>query len=116
MDNQGHVYHGTTLTLLDEARTQWFSDVLGSDLPDSYVVARVEIDYVSQLVHADLSVLVELAVERIGTTSITLREKIRSKRTRTLVSEAVTTAVLWDRTQSRPRHITNDERERLRSI
>nr|WP_308252547.1 hotdog domain-containing protein [Rhodococcus qingshengii] len=113
LDNQGHVYHGTTLTLLDEARTQWFSRIVGGTRPESYVVARIEIDYRSQLVHDDLCVVVDIVVVRVGTTSIALRETMHSKRSGSLIAEALTTVVLWHRDEARPRRITDEESERL---
>ena len=75
LDAFGHVYHADYLTFLDELRTAWFDDVLRLDDPGSYVVARVEIDYVSSLTAADTSVTGSVGVERTGTSSLTLRER-----------------------------------------
>ncbi|MBY4213366.1 thioesterase family protein [Rhodococcus fascians] len=115
LDHQGHVYHGTMLALLDEARTQWFAGVLRDSGPDSYVVARIEIDYRNQLVRGDNSVVVGFEVLRIGKTSITLGEQMRSSASGSLITESVTTAVLWDRTTSAPRAITAEERSLIHS-
>jgi acyl-CoA thioester hydrolase len=76
LDAFGHVYHAEYLTLLDELRTAWFGDVLGLDDPQSYVVVRVEIDYVSSLTGDDGSVRGQFAVESAGTTSLTVRESL----------------------------------------
>lgn len=76
LDAFGHVYHAEYLTLLDELRTAWFGDVLGLDDPQSYVVVRVEIDYVSSLTGDDRSVRGQFAVESAGTTSLTVRESL----------------------------------------
>jgi acyl-CoA thioester hydrolase len=78
LDAFGHVYHAEYLTLLDELRTAWFGDVLGLGDPQSYVVVRAEIDYVSSLTGDDGSVRGEFAVEAAGTTSVTVRESLRA--------------------------------------
>src|SRR3954447_9481662 len=72
----GHVYHAEYLTLLDEARTRWFREAVAFDDPGAYVVARIEIDYVSSLVLTDAEVLAAFAVERVGATSVTLAETL----------------------------------------
>ena len=78
LDAFGHVYHAEYLTFLDELRTGWFGTVLGLDDPQSYIVARVEIDYVSSLTPDDAAVHGAFAVERAGSTSVTVRESLRA--------------------------------------
>ena len=78
LDAFGHVYHAEYLTLLDELRTTWFGSVLGLAHPQSYVVVRVEIDYVSSLTATDAAVHGAFEVERAGTTSLTVRESLRA--------------------------------------
>lgn len=78
LDAFGHVYHAEYLTLLDDARTRWFRDALALDEPGAYVVARVEIDYVSSVVLEDEEVGVSFVVERVGTSSLTLRETMHA--------------------------------------
>jgi acyl-CoA thioester hydrolase len=78
LDAFGHVYHAEYLTLLDELRTDWFGSTLGLEHPQSYVVARVEIDFVSSLTAGDVAVHGAFAVERVGTTSLTVRESLRA--------------------------------------
>ncbi len=111
LDHQGHVYHATVLTLLDEARTIWLASALGVEAPDSYVVARVEVDYVGEIRHEDARVVVGLGVTRVGRTSLTTREVARTPDGREVVRAAVV-AVLWDRARGRPRPLTDDERAR----
>lgn len=112
LDHLGHVYHGTMLTLLDEARTRWFAAQFGVDSSDSYVVARIEIDFLGETRIESGHVSVEFIVERVGTTSITSREVARTA-DGTAVAEAVVTAVLWDAAARRPRPITPKERDRM---
>jgi acyl-CoA thioester hydrolase len=111
VDAFGHVYHAEYLTLLDEARTRWFRDGLGLDNPNDYVLARVEIDYVSSVVLADGSVAVGFEVERIGRTSLTLRETMRAYDGRVVARSRVVT-VLRDVEAGTSRSLTAAERER----
>jgi acyl-CoA thioester hydrolase len=79
VDSFGHVYHAEFLTLLDEARSRFFADVLGLSDPTSYVLAHVEIAYLSSVVLADGAVRGSFEVDRVGTTSLTLRETLRAR-------------------------------------
>ena len=65
-DAFGHVYHAEYLTLLDEARTGWFAALLGVDDPSGYVVAHLEIDYLSSLTRDEDAVRGEFSLERVG--------------------------------------------------
>ena len=111
LDAFGHVYHAEYLTLLDEARTGWFADALGSEDPQGYVVAHLEIDYLSSLRGEDDAVRAEHGVERVGTTSLTLRETMYARDGR-VVARSRTVAVLRDPATGRPRAVTDVERER----
>ena len=115
LDHQGHVYHATVLTLLDEARTSWLDNTIGVASPDSYVVARIEIDYVGEIRIEQGDIEVAFSVERIGNTSITLAEVILGPAGEEIV-RAVVTAVFWDRELRRPRAIEPAERERLEAL
>ncbi|MGV0742239.1 acyl-CoA thioesterase [Mycolicibacterium sp. XJ870] len=113
LDHQGHVYHATVLTLLDEARTQWISKTLLSELPDSYVVARIELDYRAELRKEDEAVSVTFGVHRVGNTSLTLIELVKSQTSDALIAEATTTIVMWDRSARAPRPLSSAERLRI---
>ena len=109
LDAFGHLYHAEYLTLLDELRTDWLGRALRIAEPQSYVVARVEIDYVSSVTGDDTEVSAEFSVERAGTTSLTLREVLLAgdrevARTRVVV-------VLRDPATGTPRPLTAQERE-----
>ena len=112
LDAFGHVYHADYLTFLDELRTAWFGGALRLDDPGSYVVARVEIDYVSSLTAADAHVTGSFAVERTGTSSLTLRERLLAADGRE-VARARVVVVLRDRATGASRPLT--ERERAES-
>jgi acyl-CoA thioester hydrolase len=111
LDAFGHVYHGEYLTLLDEARSRWFGSVLGIADPEVYVVAHLEIDYVSRLAIEDREVRVACTLQKVGTTSLTLAEVMRAGGGRE-VARSRTVAVLWDRAGARPRPLADDVRQR----
>jgi acyl-CoA thioester hydrolase len=111
VDAFGHVYHAEFLTLLDEARTRWFGQAMGMENPSDYVLARVEIDYVSSIVLADGAVSASFEVERVGTSSLTLREAMRTRSGR-VVSRGRAVTVLRDVEAGTSRPLTEDERRR----
>jgi len=118
LDLFGHVYHGEYLTLLDEARMSWLGGAAGGPAledPETYVVARLEIDFVSSLTRADGEVGVGFALERVGRTSLTLRETMRGGDGRE-VARVRTVIVLWDREQASSRALTDDERGRAEAL
>ena len=75
-------------TYLEEARDGWLEQALGGDgsLWD-YVLARVAIDFRSEVGLGEKAVLARVSLARIGRSSLTLREEIR-KLDGTLAAEA----------------------------
>ena len=73
-DALGHVNHAVFLTYLEEGRDAFLKQTLGGE-PD-YVMARIEVDFRAEVRHPQRRVTVRLAVERLGTTSLTTRETI----------------------------------------
>ena len=74
VDALGHVNHAVFLTYFEEGRDAFFKQTLGGE-PD-YVVARLEVDLRAEVRYPERRVTVRLAVERLGTTSLTTRETI----------------------------------------
>jgi acyl-CoA thioester hydrolase len=109
LDAFGHVYHAEYLTLLDEARTRWLGEAVQLEDPGSYVVARLEIDYVSSLTLADEAVRVDVEVLRVGTTSLTLRETMHPRDGR-VVTRDQAVVVLRDRATGGSRPLSDAER------
>lgn len=112
VDAFGHVYHAEYLTLLDEARTRWFREVVAFDEPGAYVVARVEIDYLSSLVLDDAEAVATFAVERVGTSSVTLAETLSAPDGR-VAARVRSVTVRRDLAAGRSRTLTDAERDRL---
>ena len=91
-DALGHVNNAVYLTYLEEARDAFYLRVMGDPI---YVVVRLEIDFRAEVRHADRIVRVEIAVERLGTTSLTTREVLRTADGE-VAAEARVTTVRWD--------------------
>jgi acyl-CoA thioester hydrolase len=111
LDHQAHVYHGVMLTLLDEGRVRFLTSLGVADAA-SYVVVRVELDYLAETVLSDGPLQIEFAVEHAGTTSLRTQEKVRASHGQ-LLATAVVTCVLWDAALRQPRALTAEERERV---
>jgi acyl-CoA thioester hydrolase len=109
-DALGHVNHVVFLTYLEEARDAFYAQVLGAD--PIYVVVRLEVDLRAEVRHGDRQVVVQIRVERLGTTSLTTRETIRT-RAGHLVAEARVVTVRWDPVTRQPVPFSAAERERL---
>lgn len=111
LDLLGHVYQAVYATLLDEARSQWVAERLPHYTGD-YVLARLEIDYVRELRLEDSPVTVGVAVERLGTKSVTFAERVTAASGFT-AANARSTIVMWDAATRAARAITDAERKAL---
>ena len=92
VDALDHVNHAIFLTYLEEGRDAFFSAALGDPV---YVVARLEIDLRAEVRYDDRRVTVRIEVERLGTTSLTTREVLRTADGE-VAAEARVTTVRWD--------------------
>jgi acyl-CoA thioester hydrolase len=115
MDAYGHVNNGVYLNFLEEARDRWVQEVLGgvADTWD-FVLARVAVDFRSELKQDDGEIVVRCRLDSIGRSSIGTREEIR-KADGTLAAEATSVIVPRDPTTGRSRPLTDDERRMLES-
>ena len=109
-DGLGHVNHAVFLTYLEEGRDAFYTQTLGRD--PHYVVVRVEIDLRAEVRYTDKRLQVRIEVERVGTTSLTTRETIRTPAGLT-AAEARVVTVLWDADARKPVPFAADERARL---
>jgi acyl-CoA thioester hydrolase len=108
-DALGHVNNAVYLTYLEEARDAFYLRALGDPI---YVVVRLEIDFRAEVRHADRSVSVEIAVERLGTTSLATRETLRTADGE-VAAEARVITVRWNQDRRAVVPFTEDERARL---
>lgn len=114
MDAYGHVNNAVYLNYLEEARDAWVQRVLGPVADDvwHFVLARVAIDYRSELTQSDREVVVRCGLESIGRSSIRTREEVR-KLDGALSAEAASVIVPRDPTSGRSRPLTEAERAAL---
>ncbi len=109
-DALGHVNHAVFLTYLEEGRDAFYAQVLGSD--PHYVVVRIEVDLRGEVFRDDRRLMVRVAVEKLGTTSLTTRETIITPAGETAADARVVT-VRWDPVNRKPIPFTEAERARL---
>ena len=111
VDAYEHVNNAVYATYLEECRDEWLERVLGK-LGDSwdFVLARVAIDFRRELRLDDDCVVVSCGLTRIGNSSVTLSEQIRTQ-DGDLSAEAEAVLVARDRELGRSRPLTAVERE-----
>jgi acyl-CoA thioester hydrolase len=113
VDAYRHVNNAVYLTYLEECRDEWLDGVLdaGENAWD-FVIARVAIDFRRELTLEDDEVVVRCELERIGTSSLTTREAIRTTGGE-LAAEAEAVLVARDPATGQSRPLTADERAAL---
>jgi acyl-CoA thioester hydrolase len=111
VDAYQHVNNAVYATYLEECRDEWVERALG-EVGDSWdlVLARVAIDFRRELRLGDEEVVVSCRLVRIGNSSLTLREEVRT-RDGELSAEAEAVLVARDRELGRSRPLTDAERE-----
>ena len=112
-DALGHVNHAVFLTYLEEGRDAFFVQTFGGE-PD-YVMARIEVDFRAEVRHPQRRVTVRLAVEHLGTTSLTTRETILTP-AQEIAAQARVVTVRWDRRARKPIPFSETERARLTAV
>jgi len=110
LDSLGHVNNAVYLTYLEEVRDEWLQHTVGGGW--EYLLARIAIDYRSELTQADDIVLARIGVLAVGTRSVRTREELR-KLDGTLVAEAETVFVLRDAENRGSRPLAEAERAAL---
>ena len=110
VDALGHVNHAVFLTYLEEGRDAFYVQALGRD--PHYVVVRVEIDLRAEVRLADRRLRVRIEVDRLGTTSLTTRETVRTP-AGVIAAEARVVTVLWDTSARKPLAFTAGDHARL---
>jgi acyl-CoA thioester hydrolase len=109
VDALGHVNHAVFLTYLEEGRDAFFVRALGDP---AYVVVRLEVDLRAEVLLAERRVTVRIAVERLGTTSLTTRETILMAAGK-VAAEARVVTVRWDPGRRKPVPFSTAERAQL---
>jgi acyl-CoA thioester hydrolase len=110
VDAYMHVNNAVYATYLEECRDEWV-DLTLAGVGDTwdFVLARVAIDFRRELRLEDEAVVVSCSLARIGNSSVTLREQIRT-REGDLSAESEAVLVARDRKAGRSRQLTEAER------
>jgi acyl-CoA thioester hydrolase len=113
IDAYGHVNNAVYLNYLEEARDAWVQKVLGpvADTWD-FVLARVAIDFRSELKQDDGAVLVRCRLESLGRASVRTREEVL-KLDGSISAEAASVIVARDPGTGRSRALADVERAAL---
>jgi acyl-CoA thioester hydrolase len=115
-DAYQHVNNAVYATYLEECRDEWVEAALGGvGEPWDYVLARVAIDFRRELTLADEAVRVTAELTRVGTSSVTLRERVLT-RAGEVAAEAEAVLVARDRDTGRSRPLTDPEHAAFRSV
>lgn len=102
LDAFGHVHNAAYLVYLEECRDEWLESVLrATGSFGDFVIARVAIDYRRELRLEDEAVAITCRLERLGTSSLTTHEEIRTGGDLAAEAEAVLVPRGGDR-RSRP--------------
>lgn len=101
MDSMGHVNNAKYVSYLEEARVRWMLGVPGISMTDRIapVVAANNINYKRPLAWPN-DVIVELFVERLGTSSITIGHRIVSSTDESALYSDGNVVVVWMDTQT----------------
>jgi acyl-CoA thioester hydrolase len=113
VDAYEHVNNAVYATYLEECRDEWVERALdGISDPWDFVLARLSIDFRRELRLEDEEVVVSCRLDRIGTSSVVLREEVRT-RGGELSAESECVVVARDRDTGRSRPLTDAERAAL---
>lgn len=79
LDAMGHVNNAVYATYLEQARVDYYADVLGVGLDDiDTVLVNLEIDYRHEVVLDDETVTIAMGVRSIGESSVVVGYEIRA--------------------------------------
>jgi len=114
IDAMGHVNNAVYATYIEQARTEYFRDVLDADISSlATVLASMSVDFRRPVELTDGTVAVELAVAELGTSSVTMTHEIRTGGE--VVAEAEATLVSLDPDSGKPAPIPDEHRSTIES-
>ncbi|HBK47698.1 MAG TPA: acyl-CoA thioesterase [Xanthomonadaceae bacterium] len=96
MDSMGHVNNAKYVSYLEEARVRWMLGVEGVSMSDRIapVVAATNLNYKRPLVWPH-DIVVELFVERLGNSSVTIGHRIVDQKDDTVLYSDGNVVVVW---------------------
>ncbi|AGB34062.1 MULTISPECIES: acyl-CoA thioesterase [Halobacteriales] len=114
IDAMGHVNNAVYATYLEQARVEYFAEVLGRSLDTTAsVLASLSIDYRAPVELDQGSVTVAVDVPELGTSSIPMEYEIRTEEE--IAATADTVQVLYDAENEESRPIPSDWRGTIES-
>ncbi|NJC03832.1 acyl-CoA thioester hydrolase [Xanthomonas sp. 3272] len=101
MDSMGHVNNAKYISYLEEARVRWMLGVEGVAMTDRIapVVAATNVNYKRPLIWPN-DILVELFVERLGSSSITIGHRMLDQKDEGVLYSDGNVVVVWIDTQT----------------
>lgn len=104
LDAFNHVNNANFLTFLEEARIRWFESIGKEWVTDAFapLLAAVQLNY-RQPIPYPADVIVELYLERVGNTSVTIGHAIANQDGTALYCDGHVVMVWIDRASGRPR-------------
>ena len=96
MDAMGHVNNAKYISYLEEARVRWMQGVPGVAMTDAIapVVAATNVNYRAPIVWPN-DIVVELFVERLGTSSVTIGHRIVDQKDERVLYSDGNVVVVW---------------------
>ncbi|EMA58741.1 acyl-CoA thioesterase [Halorubrum lipolyticum] len=114
IDAMGHVNNAVYATYIEQARTEYFRDVLDADLSSlATVLASLSIDFRRPVELTDGTVAVDVSVAELGTSSVTMTHELRAGGE--VVAEAEATLVSLDPDSGKPAPIADEHRSTIES-
>jgi acyl-CoA thioester hydrolase len=115
LDAMGHVNNAVYATYLEQARVDYYADVLGVGLDDiDTVLVNLEIDYRHEVVLDDERVTIAMGVRSIGESSVVVGYEVRAGDR--VAATAETTQVYVDPDEGGSRPLPDEWIERMESL
>lgn len=112
LDTNGHVNNAVYVSYLEQARSEYFDDVLDVPLADAeIVIVRLELEYVAPISLSD-AVTVHTRVPDVGTSSFPMEHVVVANERR--VATASVTIVPFDLDTESARPVPEEWRESIR--
>lgn len=113
-DGLGHVNNANYLSFLEVSRIDYLRTVVGRMRIEEFgvIIARIEIDYKSPVLHHE-KILLGCRVSEIGGASITMEYRLEDKVTGRLVALAKSVMVTFDYALNKPVRVSDEWRDKM---
>lgn len=111
-DMLGHVNNAVYLTYLEIARSEWFMEMDHSRETFTFILARMEIDYIKPIL-LGTDIVVRMWVPSIGNKSWVFNYEITSKDKKIVFAKASSVQVFYNYVEHRSEELPDDVRTEL---